>query len=223
MANEFNSKTNFSSRLELAIQQDGRPKGIIAQKVGVKPPVMSRWLNQGVQPDSENVNKLARVLNLSVHWLLTGDGAMRPEGVLKEQYTDLPQGALPVYWIPVISWAHAGEAATYEELPQHWQDRLPVATKTERGFGLVVEGDSMSPRCEPGDVVVIEPDKSYHNGCLVVAKIKNDGVVLRRFMRLPDGRIRLIPYNEMYPAMEYGPEAFHWIYLVVSNIRRESA
>ncbi len=123
--------------------------------------------------------------------------------------------------VPVISWAHAGTATSYEELPEHWQERIPTLCKGKRAFGLVIEGDSMVPRCEPNDVVVVDPDAELRNGCLVVAKLRDDGVVLRRFTRLEVGRVKLIPYNSLYPSVEYSLSAFHWIYLVHSSFRRE--
>ncbi len=123
--------------------------------------------------------------------------------------------------VPVVSWAHAGTATSYEELPEHWQEHIPTLCKSKRAFGLVIEGDSMVPRCEPNDVVIVDPDAELRNGCLVVAKLKNDGVVLRRFTRLESNRVKLIPYNPLYPSVEYLLSAFHWIYLVHSSFRRE--
>ena len=132
-----------------------------------------------------------------------------------------PIGEIFTHTVPVISWAHAGTATSYEELPAHWQEHIPTLCKGPRAFGLTVEGDSMEPKCEPNDVVVVDPDAELRNGCLVVAKLKDDGVVLRRFTRLEAGRVKLIPYNPLYPAVEYSIKEFHWIYLVHSSFRRE--
>jgi SOS-response transcriptional repressor LexA len=124
--------------------------------------------------------------------------------------------------IPVISWAHAGAATSYEELPAHWQERIPTMCRGKRAFGLVIEGDSMMPRCEPGDIVNVDPDLEPRNGCLVVVKLKNDGVMLRRFTRLSDTRVKLIAYNTLYPSTEHELKEFHWIYPVHSTFRREN-
>jgi len=69
----FNAKHHFSSRLAEAVERDGRTKTAIAQGMNVHPPALSRWLG-GVIPDPENLSKLAKALNVSVQWLLTGDG-----------------------------------------------------------------------------------------------------------------------------------------------------
>lgn len=70
----FNAKSHFSSRLAEAVEKDGRTKTAIAQSMNTHPPALSRWLG-GVIPDPENLSKLAKTLNVSVQWLLTGDGS----------------------------------------------------------------------------------------------------------------------------------------------------
>ena len=122
--------------------------------------------------------------------------------------------------VPIISWTHAGEAAAYEELPKSWQDQTYSTCRDPKSFSLVVEGDSMSPHCLPGDLVVLMPSEEARNGCIVVAKLADDGIILRRYTRLSTG-IRLSAYNPVYPAADYPPEAFSWIYPVHSTVRRE--
>jgi len=128
-----------------------------------------------------------------------------------------------VTWVPLVSWAHAGKAATYEELPAHWQDSIPTICQSPNAFALQIEGDSMEPRCEQGDVVIVMPGEEARNGCLAVAKLVDDGVVLRRYTKLANGQVRLIAYNTMYPTLDYESAAFHWIYPVHSTVRREWA
>lgn len=134
---------------------------------------------------------------------------------------DLPPGAQDVRWVPMISWAHAGAAVNYEELPLDDQVRVPTTCRDPKAFSLTVEGDSMEPRIHEGDQLVLMPAEEPRNSCLVVAKLRDDGVVVRRFMRLPNERIRLIAYNELYPPVDYTPKDFHWIYPVHSTVRKE--
>ncbi|MFZ4764002.1 MAG: S24 family peptidase [Roseimicrobium sp.] len=75
--------------------------------------------------------------------------------------------------------------------------------------------------CMPGDTVIVMPDEEPRSGCLVVAKLKDDGVILRSRARLHGGGIKLIAYNPLYPAEEYLDSDFHWIYPVHSTAREE--
>lgn len=123
--------------------------------------------------------------------------------------------------IPLISWTHAGEAATYDAMPRHWQGKVHASSRDPRAFALTVEGDSMEPKFFAGDCVVLEPSSGPRNGKPVVAKYTNDEVQLRVYHKLPSGKIRLSRYRpEIYPTIEHDPAGFHWIFPVVALYRK---
>lgn len=213
--------SNFSVRLEKSMRAAGNlSQHALAQKLNTTQSTVRGWLN-GSTPRERIFADLANALNVNAHWLRTGDGDMAPWGPKSEVRYLGPVSEIFPNEIPVISWAHAGAATSYEELPAHWQEKIPSLCRGRRAFGLIVEGDSMEPNCKPNDVVNIDPDAELRNGCLVVAKHKDDGVVLRRFSRLEGGRIKLIAYNTLYPSTEHEPREFHWIYPVHSTFRKE--
>lgn len=210
------------SRLLSACEWKGKALPDLASQAGIALSSIYRW-RSGSVPRRKNIEELASRLGINANWLVTGEGQM--ESIKSESSSNArilgPVSEVFVGAVPVVSWAHAGSAANYEELPAHWQERIPTLCKGKRAFGLIVEGDSMMPKVEPNDVVIVDPDVELRNGCMVVAKLKNDGVVLRRFTRLEAERIKLIPYNSMYPSVEYSLREFHWIYPVHSSFRRE--
>jgi phage repressor protein C with HTH and peptisase S24 domain len=123
--------------------------------------------------------------------------------------------------IPVLSWARAGQATTYEEIPADWQERIFTECRDEKAFGIQIEGDSMLPDFRPGDVVIVMPSHEPRNHAPVVAKLKNDGVVLK-ILNLTgrDGHtIRLTSINPVYQPTDYTADDFHWIYPVHSARR----
>lgn len=70
---QFDFLVNFSERLELALNRARLDKGELAAATGKHPSAISRWL-RGSVPDFDNAQALADALNVSVHWLLTGNG-----------------------------------------------------------------------------------------------------------------------------------------------------
>jgi SOS-response transcriptional repressor LexA len=207
---------------------------------------VSRWLN-GAVPQPRSAIPLAAALSVRMNWLLHGKGekdldekeiALRESKILggnplmpideppvlredSAAYHARPPNAGGVRWVRLLSWAHAGAATTYEELPQDWQEEVPVPKFIGRAFALRIQGDSMEPRCIHGDCVIVVPDEEPQTGNLVVAKMRNDGIVLRRYSLLSAGRIQLTPYNPIYPTTDHTPEEFHWIYPVHSTLRLE--
>jgi SOS-response transcriptional repressor LexA len=115
--------------------------------------------------------------------------------------------------VPVVSWAHAGEAGCYEELPQDWQHQIATDSRDPHAFAVEVEGESMEPKFSGGDILVLSPSTEPYSGCLAVCRFKDDGIIFRRIEMLPDA-IRLVALNPAYQPMEYPRNAFAWIYVV---------
>lgn len=115
--------------------------------------------------------------------------------------------------IPVVGWAHAGEAESYEQLPNSWQHKIPTECRDVKAFAVELEGDSMEPKYSEGDMLIVQPSETAHSGSLVVARFANDGVVFRR-LEVDGKTITLVPLNPRYRTSQYTPEDFSWIYPV---------
>jgi repressor LexA len=119
--------------------------------------------------------------------------------------------------VPVAGWAHAGAAATYEEIPKSWQNRVPTDCADPKAFGILLEGDSMEPKFSEGDVLIVQPTEVAHSGSLVVTKFTNDGILFRR-LEMHGDRIILVALNERYPPSTHRAEEFVWIYPVYARV-----
>ena len=124
-------------------------------------------------------------------------------------------------WVPVVSWAHMGQAVCYEELPMTWQERIPTDCPDERAFAVTLVGDCMEPRYYAGELAIAMPSMDLRPGCLVLAKLANDGVIFRRYHEVDADTVRLTAYNPVFPEMVLPREAFHWIYPVYGTFKRD--
>ncbi len=211
---------NFSAPLLVTARREAGLKAKeLAEKIGISAGYLSE-LETGKKPLSEELlKKIAGIIGKPVSFFLASPVIGETQSAsIKSNLHPTP---IPISWLPVISWVHAGEAASYEELPLDSQEHIPVPEVKGRAFVLRIQGDSMEPRCLNGDCVVVLPDREAQTGNLVVAKFKKDGVVLRRYTLTSKARIRLTPYNSFYEATEHSPSEFHWIYPVQSTIRTE--
>lgn len=121
----------------------------------------------------------------------------------------------PVRYVPVVSWAHAGEAVAYEQIPLHDQDRVVTMSTDPRAFAITVEGESMLPDFKPGDRVIVAPSREPRSGKPCITKLADDGVILRLFHRLGGGAIRLSSLRpEIYPGMDLKPGEYRWCWPV---------
>lgn len=121
--------------------------------------------------------------------------------------------------VPVLGWAHAGAAASYEQLPTDWQESIATDCRDPKAFGVHLEGDSMEPYYREGDTLILMPSEEIHNGCLAVIRFVDDGVIFRR-VEMMKGKIRLVPYNKSYEAEDYQCEDISWAYPVYERRTR---
>ncbi len=94
-----------------------------------------------------------------------------------------------------------------EAIPGH--DRLDLAGLLlgDNRYALQVKGDSMMDiGILDGDWVIIERADTARDGDIVVALIDEQDATLKRFKRLPDGDVLLIPENTSLSPMQYAPQ-----------------
>lgn len=72
---------NFSMRLVHVCSLDGRSLAEIERVCGLTRGALTRFRKGSSLPSVESLVGLSRGLHVNIHWLLTGDGSMRPPGV----------------------------------------------------------------------------------------------------------------------------------------------
>ncbi len=103
----------------------------------------------------------------------------------------------------------------YTDLDASWHEFTATTCRDENCFAVTIAGDSMEPKYSAGDIAILMPNVEPRNGCLVVCKLKNEGVFFKLFHQSSDGKIfRLSSYNSVYPVMECRKDDFVWIYPV---------
>jgi phage repressor protein C with HTH and peptisase S24 domain len=123
--------------------------------------------------------------------------------------------------LPVLSWAQAGQATDFSEIPKDWDEVVPSDVSDERAFGVRLHGDSMEPKFSDGDIAILLPSIAATNGEIVVANLKEEGVLCKiMHVQLDHNLIKLSSYNPAYPSLERHRDQFHWIFPVMSVIKQ---
>lgn len=212
---------NFASRLKMAIERSGKAKSALAEHCGVASPAVSRWIN-GSEPRAETMAKIADFLGVNVKWLMFGEdqpGAkVKIEGS-KFNESDKSRMNPSSRTIPVLGWAHAGDAMHYEEIPPSWQETVPTDCRDQKAFAVRLEGDSMEPKFYEGDILILQPGEEIYNGCLAILKMRSDGYIFRRVEIRPDC-LRLIPLNPQWGVEEISKDEIAWAYPVWGMVRK---
>jgi transcriptional regulator with XRE-family HTH domain len=69
------SRPRFGGRLKKAIREAGLRQGSVAKELGLDPSRISEWIHGKEIPKVEQLPTLARLLDVDLHWLITGHPA----------------------------------------------------------------------------------------------------------------------------------------------------
>lgn len=144
---------------------------------------------------------ICSVLGISSDELLKGINSQEPA-------PQKPNGQLldqsHIYMIPVYESVSAGFGAYADDRVAGYE---PVYLSSEREaketIAINVKGDSMYPKIEEGDLVVVHQQDYFENGDIVVAVVVGDGegFVKRAFQS--SGKLSLESINPSYPPMTF--------------------
>lgn len=189
-----------------------------------------------------NQDVLAERLGLSRNYVSMIEGGRDPSDVVKKHFETLENSPITrlreegvsgnaadlahglkkkaARLVPVISWAQAGEGTDFQELPP-W-DYVPSDSLDPHAIGLIIKGPSMEPKHWEGEIAIVTPSIRAKSGDLVVARLRNEGVVFKIFNLVgPDGKtFRLSSFNEAYPPREFQEKDFFWIHPVDSIVNK---
>ena len=89
----------FSDRLRIALERAGIPRvrgqtQRVADKMGVPHTAVSKWLSGQQMPDNERIVTLAKWLEVSAEWLMSGRGSPDISSLSEENRAVLPQRRL---------------------------------------------------------------------------------------------------------------------------------
>lgn len=195
--------TEIHPTMKRVFEKTGKTPTEIANAINASPQSITNWSKRGVS--KAGAIDIASKFDLSVDWILTGNGEMTTPAKPKIRMAiDDPDAMPPALrdhltadhgddeldtdnfeammkrYVPVISWVAAGDmtpvmSATLTEVIS-WAPRLTHLS--DMAFGLVVRGRSMLPEFKPDDVIYVEPTFDPNNlrdGDLVVVACDSDG------------------------------------------------
>ena len=86
-------------------------------------------------------------------------------------------------------------------------------------FALGVDGDSMSPRIDDGDIVIVSPSVPAMQGHAAVVKLKDQIGVTCKLIRTTKRNVHLIPINEKYQIKTVDSDLIEWSLAVLCHLR----
>ena len=160
----------------------------LARRVGIAKSAISRYFNGTRELPLNRIEDFAKALHTTSHILL-GVEPETQKGIKIPVLGTVPAG-IPISAIEDI--------IDYEEIPQSWSNQGDF-------FGLRIKGNSMYPKLENGDVVIVKKQSTADNGDVVIAMVNGDDATCKRYKSM-DAGIMLTSDNSEYSPMFYTNE-----------------
>ncbi|MEP0822622.1 MAG: helix-turn-helix domain-containing protein [Ignavibacterium sp.] len=211
-------KESIAVRIRIARQGRGMDQARLAARLDVATRTLQRWEKGEQVPDSNFLMRLARILGVTPHWLLTGEGSMHGEPSAK--ILPLPTGRyrkVELISLPLLS-SVPGGAPSLMFHPEYVEKYITVdSVNDSSAFALEVKGNSMAPRIEDGDIIVVSPKLEPRSGDICVVRVSDEDTVKR--VKIDGQLIYLIPLNPEYEPMAVKKRDVTFMWRVVKVIK----
>ena len=178
-------------RLKELRKQEKMSQADLAKALHTDQTAVSKWETGGRKLNTLQANEIAVFFDVSVDYLL---------GNTQQKKTPTKGVKIPVLGkiIAGVPMEAITDILDYEEID-------PDLAKTGEFFALQVKGDSMTPKIDEGDVVIVRKQSDVENGQLAVIIINGDEATLKKVIKKEDG-IVLKATN----PVAYSPQFYSW-------------
>ena len=153
----------------------------LAKRVNVSRPTISRYESDEINISVDMIGKIAKALNIS------------PVELLDLSYLDSEVEAVPV---PTLGEVAGGPPI--DALEDAYEEFSISKALAQRGTFATfkIKGDSMAPRINDGDVVLVQYGADVASGDVAICYMYDYQVTCKKVFFLEGGKLRLQAYNE---------------------------
>lgn len=192
----------LGERLHVCLNFRGISQTELAKGVGVTPQNIQAICSGKIQK-SRHVNEIAAYLNVNPTWLATGK--LSSGSHYATQITAVSQ-------IPIIAWS------TIENANYNLDEQINgVFDHGDLSYALKMTDDSMSPRFEQGDILLISKSTEAVVGDYIIVKILANNQYACRVLQSNEP-LKLRAINPVYGIIEYSNTPFE-ILGIVKEVR----
>lgn len=186
----------FYERLTELRKETGKTQADITNDLGINKNTFAGW-KRGVIPLQSTQQLLARYFGVSIDYLMGNTNNPIPHSETVGTYIPYEKRGLR----PVIGLASAGTGVIAEEMIVGWE-AVEDEYDNDNCFWLEVSGNSMAPKIDNGDRVLVQRDAEIESGCIAVVVV--DGVEgFLKQVEFGENSTTLHSFNPYYPDMKF--------------------
>lgn len=196
----------IGQRIAQAREQQNLTQYALAKKMGIHPSTIKRWEEDGTSPKGAQLALLAKALDVSSDWFISTDPNLANffENQIHPKKTfNIPMASDMVKDIPILGTAAGSDGTGALQLSNDtigYAYRAPSLTGRNGVYALYVQGDSMEPKLNQGDLIIVDPNIPPKAGDDVVVSLKENkngdtDAYIKTFRRFAGNQILCKQYN----------------------------
>lgn len=189
----------FNERLLEAMKAKGITQAELCKRTGIGKSAMSQYMSGKFNPKQTRTYLIATALNVSIPWLMGADVPMEnnDETVIRPLSND------NVFMRPLYDSVAAGLGVpAVNQIISYIPTYINNVSEKDKYIWVRVEGDSMFPKIENGDKILIRLQDSVDSGQIGVVLIDGEEAVVKK-INYGDNWIELESFNPYYPPRRF--------------------
>ena len=187
-------------------KEKGIKQGFLCSQLGMTYAYLNNVAKGKSTMSDDRIKKIADVLGTTYEYLTDQTDDPKPKNKKPPEITsnaDIISTGKNIYMIPLFENVSAGFGAYADD---HITDYIPMyftnPAEASESIFITVRGDSMYPKIENGDSVLIHKQSSVDSGTIAVVLLDEDEALVKRVVYDKDW-IELHSINPMYPPMRF--------------------
>lgn len=164
-------------------EEKGMTQAELGRQLKISPSAIGMYEQGRRTPDIPILKKMSAFFDVSIDYLLGNS-------IAKEANQKVGRGVR----IPVLGRVVAGIPIEAVEEILDYEEITPELAATGEFFALQVRGDSMLPKLEEGDVVIVKKQEDVETGDIAIVLVNGDEATIKQIKKV-DGGIMLYGFN----------------------------
>lgn len=187
MSDTENARLVISKRIQEVLDKNDMTQSDLAKILSVSESTVGKWILMKSIPRMGVIQKLSDYFNVPKSYFLEESPPRHAKGIR----------------IPVLGRVAAGipiEAITDID---EWEEISGAMAKTGEYFALKIKGESMSPKLQPGDIVIVKKQNDVDTGDTAIVLVNGNDATVKQIKKTETG-IMLVGLNvEVYQPHFY--------------------
>ena len=189
----------FNQQLKKAMEIRNITQAELCKRTGIPKSAMSQYISGAFRPKQTRTYLIAEALHVNIAWLMGADDIPMDS----EDNTIIALPSDNVFMRPLYDSVAAGLGVpAVNQIVSYIPTYINNVSEKDKYIWVRVEGDSMFPKIENGDKILIRLQDSVDSGQIGVVLIDGEEAVVKK-INYGDNWIELESFNPYYPPRRF--------------------